>query len=121
MKFIGLKKKGYIFPDIQAMNRDMRSDYFAEKLMVKAGVPKAVPHQYLKDKKGKPIMGERTFHCLRHSAISDMANNDVSMDVRKKSVGQSTDRVNEMYTHIDHETIKRNFEKVPDIEWQAVQ
>jgi len=121
LKFIGLKKKGYIFPDIQAMNRDMRSDYFAEKLMVKAGVPKAVPHQYLKDKKGKPIMGERTFHCLRHSAISDMANNDVSMDVRKKSVGQSTDRVNEMYTHIDHETIKRNFEKVPDIEWQAVQ
>ena len=42
------------------------------------------------------------------------------MDVRKKSLGHTTDMINEGYTHIDLETIKRNYEKVPDIDWQDV-
>ena len=120
LKFIGFKKEGYIFPELQAQHYDTRTRHFTDKLMVKAGVPKSVPHPYLKDDDGNVIMGERTFHCLRHSANSDMANNDVSMDVRKKSLGHTTDMINEGYTHIDLETIKRNYEKVPDIDWQDV-
>ena len=52
LKFIALKKKGFIFPDLQVLHPDTRSGYFTDKIIVSTYTPRAAPVPYLKDDKG---------------------------------------------------------------------
>ncbi|WP_309381368.1 tyrosine-type recombinase/integrase [Cerasicoccus frondis] len=44
------------------------------------------------------------FHSLRHSMISNLANANISADVRQTMVGHSSDEIHRRYTHLDLST-----------------
>ena len=56
-----------------------------------------------------------TFHSLRHSFISEMANAGIAPDVRKLLSGHSDDRSHAVYTHTQIDTLRAAVTKLPDI------
>lgn len=56
-----------------------------------------------------------SFHSLRHSFISNLANADISLDVRKKLVGHASDEVHELYTHHDAKVLQKAVASIPSI------
>jgi len=56
-----------------------------------------------------------TFHSLRHSFISEMANAGIAPDVRKLLSGHSDDRSHAVYTHTQIDTLRAAVKKLPDI------
>ena len=56
-------------------------------------------------KKGKGRgWNSKTFHSLRHTCNSIMANAGVSQDVRRKILGHASEKMNTRYTHLELET-----------------
>ena len=56
-----------------------------------------------------------TFHSLRHSFISEMANAGIAPDVRKLLSGHSDDRSHAVYTHTQIDTLRSAVTKLPNI------
>jgi integrase len=44
---------------------------------------------------------DKSFHSLRHTFVSRLANADISRDVRKKMAGHASDRAHDNYTHLE--------------------
>ena len=79
-----------------------------KRIVVKAGIdPMAV--------KGKGIRNftKRTFHSLRHSFNSVLANNGVAEEVRRKLTGHSSPMMNQKYTHLEMDTLKGAMDSFP--------
>jgi integrase len=53
-----------------------------------------------------------TFHSLRHTATSQMANAGIEADQRKAITGHSDDRVHDRYTHYEMDTLKQAVKKI---------
>jgi integrase len=66
-------------------------------LMEKAGID--VPLGREKADKGRRFR-KLSFHSLRHSFVTRLADNEVSPDVRKQCVGHASDRQHDTYTHL---------------------
>lgn len=58
-------------------------------------------------------VSEKSFHSLRHTFVSALANADVSEELRMKLAGQSSRDVHAIYTHSEIETLRRAVEKMP--------
>ena len=62
----------------------------------------------IKETKKKGSKGQsranKTFHSLRHTANSMMANAGISQDIRRKILGHTNDKMNAVYTHMDIST-----------------
>jgi integrase len=109
--------RDYVWPD-QAKHVEINrvgnlSDQFAT-LLVNAGIRKETAGA------GNGISGRRTinaltFHSLRHSLISALANAGVNQQVVKKFVGHATDRMNDLYTHIGQDTLDKAVDLLPDV------
>ena len=56
-----------------------------------------------------------TFHSLRHSFISEMANAGIAPDVRQMLAGHSDDRSHAVYTHTQLDTLRAAVKKLPSI------
>ncbi len=56
-----------------------------------------------------------TFHSLRHSFISEMANAGIAPDVRQLLAGHSDDRSHAVYTHTQIDTLRAAVKKLPAI------
>lgn len=56
-----------------------------------------------------------SFHCLRHSFVSALANAGVSPEIRKKLSGHTTDRSHAVYTHHSLDTLRDAMTKLPAI------
>ncbi|MBU3665543.1 MAG: hypothetical protein FGM15_06660 [Chthoniobacterales bacterium] len=54
-----------------------------------------------------------SFHSLRHTATSLLANAGVAADTRKALTGHADDRVHEGYTHYELETLRAAVESIP--------
>mgnify|MGYP000164353329 CR=1 FL=1 len=54
-----------------------------------------------------------TFHSLRHSFNSAMANAGVSQEIRKLLTGHASKAINDRYTHTDLETLRKAVGSVP--------
>ncbi len=68
------------------------------------------------EKKGKGRQFNKLgFHSLRHSFISNLANADVSADVRREIAGHSSDQVHSRYVHLNLETQRRALSLVPRV------
>lgn len=82
------------------------------KLMEKA----EVKGQILRKGGGK---GRQTsslsFHSLRHTMISELANAGVSAELRKKLAGHSDDKSHAAYTHHELETMRAAVQKLPEL------
>lgn len=75
-----------------------------QKLMKSAGInTMKVETKVLQRAEGKTArtLARRSFHSLRHTYNSALANADVSQEVRRKLVGHASDEVNDIYTHLD--------------------
>jgi integrase len=57
----------------------------------------------------------RSFHSLRHSLTSTLANADVSEEIRRRITGHESAAVHSGYTHHERETLARAVEKMPSV------
>lgn len=64
---------------------------------------------------GRRKQNARSFHALRHSLTSTLANADVPEEIRRRIVGHESADVHQGYTHHERETLARALEKMPSI------
>ena len=102
--------KGFLCPKLAGKvtgGRRGLSEGF-KRIVVKAGIdPMTV--------KGKGIrnFSKRSFHSLRHSFNSVLANAGVSEEVRRKMTGHASPMMNQKYTHLESETLKKAMDSFP--------
>ena len=64
---------------------------------------------------GKRKLARRTFHSLRHSFTSALANAGVPEEVRMKLTGHSSKNVHRGYTHLEMETLREAIGNIPSV------
>ena len=100
-----------LFPDwveSTSAGRNGLSIQFNE-LVAKAGIdPLALK------KKGQRTFQAKTFHSLRHTFVTQMAENNVSMELRKELAGHDSD-VHRRYTHYSTETFRKAIDSIPSL------
>ena len=113
----GAALEDYIWPEQakHAENNDITnlSGQFAT-LLVNAGIRKE-RRGAGKGKDGRRNVNALTFHSLRHSLVSALANAGVNQQVVKKFVGHGSTRINDAYTHIKQDALDKAVGLLPDI------
>lgn len=99
-------RKGALFPELSAMSKSARAMRFGA-LMKKAGVPAEVELPTGETAK-------RSFHSLRHSFITWLAEADVHSDVRQALSAHSSASIHANYTHHD-ESLKKAVGTLPEL------
>ena len=64
---------------------------------------------------GVRMISKRTFHALRHSFTSALANAGVSPELRMKLTGHKSAEIHRGYTHLELETLKEALLKLPNL------
>jgi len=100
------ERKGAFFPKMSKRTTATHSTTFP-RLMKKAGVDREV-------KLPGGIEARRSFHCLRHSFTSWLAEADVHSDIRRKLTGHKSAGMHDLYTHHD-ESLARAIKELPDL------
>jgi integrase len=100
---------GSLFPTINAM-KDTTIGAAFSRIMKAAGVPKVI----VLAAGDPPVIARRSFHSLRHSFASWLANADIAADVRQKLTGHKSSQVHAKYTHHD-EALDRAVAKLPSL------
>ena len=106
------KPEVFIMPKIAAQRGSGRrglSETF-KKLMRKAGVDS----QTVKGK-GNQMFSKRSFHALRHSFTSALANQNVASELRMQLTGHSTEGEHKKYTHHEIENLRAAVGKIPSL------
>jgi integrase len=60
-------------------------------------------------------ISKRTFHALRHSFTSALANAGVSPELRMKLTGHKSAEIHRGYTHLELETLRAALQKLPNL------
>ena len=84
-------------------------------IMAQAGVDaRRVESKVLHKAEGKKVrtLARRSFHAVRHSFNSELANADVAQDVRRELVGHTDDGTNDRYTHRKFSVLKKAVNKL---------
>jgi integrase len=102
--------KGFLFPSLTGKRSPVLSANFKE-IMAKASIEAGVAREKL-GAKGRTI-SLRSWHSLRHSFNSALANQGVSQELRQKLTGHSSAEMNTLYTHHELETIRRAVAAIP--------
>ena len=79
-------------------------------IMAKAGIEVSVTER--SGNKGRN-RSSHSFHSLRHSFNSAMANAGVSQEIRQRLTGHASKAINDRYTHTDLETLRKAVGSVP--------
>jgi integrase len=82
------------------------------RMMERAGVDSAVKRE--KSGKGRTVRA-RTFHALRHSFVTSLANAGVSFEHRKLLAGHVEDAMTANYTHDQTDQLRKSVEKLPGL------
>jgi len=82
-----------------------------KKIMRKAGVDS----QTVKGK-GNQMFSKRSFHALRHSFTSALANENVSSELRMKLTGHKTEGEHQKYTHLEMDNLRAAIKKIPSLQ-----
>lgn len=80
-----------------------------DKLMKKAGVARVMGEK--KQGSGRQL-NLKSFHALRHTFTSLLANKGVPSEVRKEFVGHTSDEIHSRYTHLTLETQRKALAKI---------
>ena len=86
------------------------------RLLVTAGMAKA--RDTKPTGKGRNVarpVGELSFHCLRHSAVTFLKKAGVSEPLAMAIAGHKSAAVSAVYTHYDKATLRRVLEKLPNL------
>ena len=108
--------KAFVFPKLAGRGTGGRSGLsmtFA-RIMARAKVAGEILHAASKGGKGRTVRS-LTFHSLRHSFNSAMANAGVSQEVRMKLTGHASAKMNEGYTHHELEPLRAAVAVIPGI------
>lgn len=100
------ERKGDFFPTIKTQNAGTTSMQFSA-IMGKANVPKQIELP-------GGIAASRSFHSLRHTFASWLAEADIHADVRQKLTGHSSSAIHARYSHHD-EALDRAIKTLPKI------
>ena len=57
-------------------------------------------------------LARRSFHCIRHSYNTELANADVPQEIRRKLVGHADDKTNDLYTHPEIRVFRNAIDKL---------
>ncbi|MBX3743493.1 MAG: site-specific integrase [Akkermansiaceae bacterium] len=99
-------KQGHLFPVLSKRVPGTLSTTFT-RIMKSAGVPRDVVLP-------GGIKARRSFHSLRHTFASWLAEADVHADVRQKLTGHGSSKIHAKYTHHD-EALDRAISVLPDL------
>jgi integrase len=102
--------RAFLFPTLTGQRSPALSIAFRQ-IMEKAGVEAGVAREKL-GAKGRTI-SSRSWHSLRHSFNSALANSGVSQELRQKLTGHSSAEMNAVYTHHELETIRQAVSAIP--------
>ena len=104
----------FVFPDLAGKTSAGRSGLCMafSRIMQRAGVDSAVKRE--KSGKGRTVRA-RTFHALRHSFVTSLANAGVSFEHRKLLAGHVEDTMTENYTHDQTDQLRKSVEKLPGL------
>ena len=84
------------------------------RLMARAGIDDhTVTTKAVRSGTGKVRhLARRSFHSIRHSYNSELANTGTSQEVRRKLVGHTDDDVNDIYTHLDEQIFRQAVDRL---------
>jgi integrase len=99
-------KKGPFFPTLNKRGTSTLSTVFAN-LLKRIGIAREVTLP-------GGIKARRSFHSLRHSFTSWLAEADVHSDIRRKLTGHRSAGIHDLYTHYD-KGLRRAIEELPDL------
>jgi integrase len=100
------ERDGPLFPSLARVKKGTLSTTFT-RIMHSAGVERDVVE-------AGDVIKRRSFHSLRHSFTSWLAEADVHADVRQRLTGHSSSGIHAKYTHHD-ESLKRAVGALPDL------
>lgn len=103
-------KNGPLCPELAAVPVGGRSGLSKQflSLMRSAGI-----NNQAKDTGGRRQLSRLSFHALRASFNSALANKGVDQELRRKLTGHRSDAVNDRYTVTERETMRAAVEKLP--------
>lgn len=61
---------------------------------------------------------KRSFHSLRQTFVSDLANSGSNPEIRRKLTGHKTASVHDLYTHFERETLRAAVHAIPGLPQQ---
>lgn len=99
-------RKGEFFPKLSKVKKGTLSTTFT-RIMRSAGVPRDIVE-------AGDVVKRRSFHSLRHTFSSWLANADIHADVRQKLTGHSSAGIHQRYTHHD-EALDRAVGMLPNL------
>ncbi len=92
------------------------SQRFYDLLLTKAGLAKVRPHRSGgKSRADRRNVNETSFHCFRHAYVSTLAALGQNQQIVKALAGHSSDEVNDLYTKVPLDALKRAVALLPDI------
>lgn len=100
------ERKGAFFPSLAGVKKGTLSTTFT-RIMRSAGVARDIVE-------AGDVVKRRSFHSLRHSFASWLAEQDVHADIRRKLTGHKSAGIHSRYTHVDG-ALDRAVEKLPAI------
>jgi hypothetical protein len=103
ISWIGIRKRDF-FPILKKQSTATTSMQFSA-IMKKAKIPKGI-------EQAGGLKATRSFHSLRHTFASWLAEADVHADVRQKLTGHSSSKIHQRYTHHD-EALDRAVSMLP--------
>ena len=108
--------KAFVFPKLAGRGTGGRSGLSMtfSRIMARAKIAGEVLHEPSKDGQGRTVRA-LTFHSLRHSFNSAMANAGVSQEIRMKLTGHVSAEMNKGYTHHELEPLRAAISLIPSI------
>jgi integrase len=109
--------KGFLFPSLAGKGTGGKhglSGQFAA-IMKKAGVEGKITQHA----KGGRALSNLSFHSLRHSFNSALANAGVSQEIRQKLTGHASAEMNKLYTHHELEPLRAAIAALPTVKVRA--
>lgn len=100
------ERKGEFFPTLKKQSTPTTAMQFGA-IMKKAGIPREIEI-------AGGMQARRSFHCLRHTFASLLAEADVHADIRQKLTGHETSKIHQRYTHHD-EALDRAVAMLPKL------
>jgi integrase len=104
-----------IFPTLSAIAGGGRSGLSMafKGIMRAAGISAGVAREKI-GAKGRNLSA-LSFHSLRHSFNSELANAGVPSEIRQKLTGHASENMNRYYTHLEHETLLKAINTLPSV------
>jgi integrase len=105
--------KSVLFPSLAGKSGGGKSGLSMafRRIMEKAGIDAGVA-RVRSGAKGRSF-SLRSFHSLRHSFVSALANSGVSSELRRKLSGHASEEMHSIYTHHELETIRQAVSAIP--------